>query len=188
VSYYLPNLGFVVLIHDFGFTWIDKKMYVKWQYEDTLSYTTRNGKEFYDLAYFVQYTVNHKSYKAPKYFKNVVNNSFPNNEISYIFTKEFYKTKYKYDKSSDYFKILKTYPNVKSDFATSSTLKSKLYDIFYKGLYFDKSSKATLNHKDVTYGDQEHHTENSFNVETYSINKEFRKEKLPKDLKTLVIS
>lgn len=184
VTYYVPNLGFVVLIHDFGFSWIENKMYVKWHFKNTLSYATKNGKEFYDLAYFIQYTVNHKSYKAPKYFKQVVKKSFTSHEVSYIFTKEFYKVKYKRERSTDYFKIFKKYPNVESDFITSSTLKSKLFDIFHSGLYFDNLSD--VNYKDLTYGDKEHQTQNSFPIETYSVDIPFRNEKLPQELKTLL--
>ena len=45
-KYYLPNLGFIFLLSDFGFAWIPNKLFVEWHYKDKLSYLTKNGIEF----------------------------------------------------------------------------------------------------------------------------------------------
>ena len=35
VKYHVPNLGYIFFIHDFGYAYIKKKLYIDWHYKDT---------------------------------------------------------------------------------------------------------------------------------------------------------
>jgi hypothetical protein len=87
-KYYLPNLGYVFLIHDLGFSWIPKKLYIKWHLDDTLSHLSKSGFHFYDISVFISQIIDSSSrYIVPKSFKQYVSNMF-HQEMLAIFDKK----------------------------------------------------------------------------------------------------
>ena len=50
-TYIIPNLGWVVLITDFGFAYIANKVYIKWYYEDHIKKLSTKQRVFYDFNY-----------------------------------------------------------------------------------------------------------------------------------------
>jgi len=48
-EYYLPNLGWICLINDFGFTTIPNKMYVKFHYDQTINKMNQHALYQYDF-------------------------------------------------------------------------------------------------------------------------------------------
>jgi hypothetical protein len=50
-EYILPNMGYVVLITDFGFAYISGKVYIKWYYEDHIKDISKKERIFYDFNY-----------------------------------------------------------------------------------------------------------------------------------------
>lgn len=160
-KYYLPNLGYVFLIHDLGFAWIPDKMYVDWHYEQTLSFVTNHGRKYYDIAAFLGYINKTKSYKTPKKVKNFLNKHFTSNDFEFIFTKDYYSS------SSEITKInqkLQTYPDITIDYSgTGISLMDKLYTMFYE------TPETSLKQRPA--GDK---------LDAYSLDKEFNKSKLPR--------
>lgn len=115
-TYYLPNLGYICIINDFGFAWIPGKIQVDWLYDEKLRYMTQNGKEFYDLAYFLQcLTLKY----LPKRFRNVVRQLRKSDDFLLVF-------------SSDYPYANKRYPtNITTDYnGSGQKLENYLEDIF----------------------------------------------------------
>ena len=167
VDYYLPNLGYVFIISDFGFSWIPNKLYISWYYKDRLKYITKNGQEFYDLFDFIDSIKEIKN--IPSYFVS---------EIDKLFNpKEFlvYTSDYPENTSSDYPKdITKSYRGLKN------TIADKIYDIFYVG-NFTKTKR--LNILDITYS---YIIENSYLIDTYSLDKSLDKSKLSKNFQKLI--
>ena len=188
-SYYLPNLGYVFLIHDFGFSWIPKKMYMKWHYNATLSYLTKSGKEFYDMATFLSIILNSKDILIPESVKETLQEVFFEEELDLLFTKEYYVNQYnkilQSSKSENvkksYLNKLQKYPNIDKNFsATDLTLEDKLNYMFYTKRDDVKSKQYFI------YGDKEYHTKNSNKIETYNIDKSVDKDTLQDNLKDLV--
>ena len=52
VKYYLPNLGFVILMHDFGFSLIPQKLYVNWHHKNIKNEFCQHNKYSLYLYYF----------------------------------------------------------------------------------------------------------------------------------------
>jgi hypothetical protein len=50
-EYIIPNLGWVVLLTDFGFAYISGKVYIKWYYEDQIKQLSKKQRVFYDFNY-----------------------------------------------------------------------------------------------------------------------------------------
>lgn len=123
-TYYLPNLGFVFLIHDFGFSWIPRKLTpVKWHYNDTLKHLTPIERKFYDISIFLKWLNDKNSnYKLPGDIQSKIKEIFPKKERDLNVTMEskfgemfncMYSTKpkgelvetYSLDKSLNYTKL-----------------------------------------------------------------------------------
>jgi hypothetical protein len=50
-EYIIPNLGYIILLSDFGFASIPGKVYVKWYFDDTIKNLTRKQQIFFDFKY-----------------------------------------------------------------------------------------------------------------------------------------
>lgn len=167
VDYYLPNLGYIFIISDFGFSWIPNKLFISWYYKDRLKYITKNGQEFYDLFDFIDSIKEIKN--VPSYFLSELDKLF-NPKESYVYTSD-----YPDNTIDDYPKnITKSYRGLKN------TIADKIYDIFYIG-NFTKTKK--LNISDITYS---YIIENSYLIDTYSLDKPFDKSKLPRNFQRLI--
>ena len=175
--YYLKNLGFQVLLHDFGFAWIPEKLYINWYYDDYLSEITNLGKEFYDISQFIegiQY-----DYNLPKSFITKLKKWFPKDTIGYNYTKKHYEDRLKEiqekeqekQEEKDLIKLLKTYPNIKKNWdGNGLTLIQKFEDIFTsKRLEFIKNPN-----------------EDAKIIETYDLNRKFDKSKIESVFKQLI--
>ena len=80
-EYIVPNLGWVILITDFGFTYISGKVYIKWYYEGHIKELSKKQRIFYDFNYLshdlikqrqpvknlLKETLKKTSYKSTKY-------------------------------------------------------------------------------------------------------------------------
>jgi hypothetical protein len=172
-EYHVPNLGFVFLIHDFGFAWIpDKLMPVEWHYSDTLKHLTPNGHNFYDMQSFIYWVLQMK--RIPKSVKRVIESSFADEEIKHVFTREFYKGHPK--KHEGYINPSK-YPNIDSTYTgLNTTLADKIYQIFFAA---DRSSFDYSSHPK-----EKHHSKL---IETYSLDKPMQSKKLPQALRSLLV-
>lgn len=158
-KYHLPNLGYVFLIHDFGFSWIPKKLYIKWHERDTLRYITRTGLHFYDISTLLKTLLSGRHYKLPKEFKAFLKSSFYKEEILYNLSYKYYQ-KWSVPKSEKYKSITTDYKGL------NTTLSQKIHALFYTEL-------KHLNSHDIK-------------LETYSLDKPFNKNKLPLSFKQLV--
>jgi hypothetical protein len=179
-KYYLPNLGFVFLLHDFGFSWIPGKLVVKWHYKDTLKYITDIGKEFYDLGNFIN---NLKiDFKLPRYFEWFIDNNFLPEEIEYILTKDYYKQLYEYIPNKELKKKYKEYPDINKNYkGNKMTLEKKFYFLFYDinshDLSKNKFAEKYLYKNKIT----------GRPIERYSSDKYLNYKKLPKNLQKMLI-
>jgi len=167
-KYYLPNLGFVLMIHDFGFAWIPNKLIpVDFHHKETLRYVTRNGYHYYDLHCFIKWLFHSEyNYKIPDAFRNLILTSIPDEELEYVLSRRYYQ---RYPES--HAETLSWYPDIKSDYrGTGTTLADKIYQIFYH------NEATSLRHK----------PNNSSKIESYSLDKAFDREKLPRNLRGLL--
>jgi len=158
-KYYVPNLGYIFLIHDFGFSWIQKKLYIKWHERETLRYITKVGHHFFDISILVKSLLTTRNYKLPTDFKQFLKQSFYKEEISYNLSYNYYKKWYK-EKAHKYKGIAQDYSGL------NTTLGQKIYSIFYT--------------------DYKRKNANDTKIETYSLDKTFNKNKLPTSFKQLV--
>lgn len=187
--YHVPNLGYVFLIHDFGFAWIPNKLQIKWHFKDTLSHLTNIGKEYYDISVFIK-TVTDPLFKAPIYFKRQMKTLFHYSELNYLFTKRYRLQKARevnksnaseqYKKS--YTQKVKDYPNIDRSYTgTGVTLEEKLYSIFYDSRILEHTNEFEM--KYINYS-KDH--SNTSKIDSYSLDKHFDKSKLPKHFRSLV--
>jgi serine/threonine protein kinase len=142
-TYYLPNLGFVCIINDFGFVWIPEKIQVDWLYKDKLKFLTQNGKEFYDIAYFLQcLTLKY----LPKKFRNTVRKLRKSDDFLLVM-------------SSDYPYVNKRYPNnITTDYDGSGR---KLID-YFEDLFTDLYGSAPANEELLDTYDMDKNLETKF--------------------------
>lgn len=159
-NYYVANLGYVFLIHDFGFAWIPKKTNpVTWHYEQTLRYICDGGKDVYDFVSLMSWILKYEDYKVPENFRKQLFQELSKPEFKYIFTKQYYilnKKKYK-DK-------YKSYPDIKSNYKINEkALEEVLHSLF----------------KEFTQ------KQNNW-IESFSLDKPFDKTKLYDNLKKLL--
>jgi hypothetical protein len=160
-KYYLPNLGFVFLINDFGFSWIPHKtMPVKFHYNDTLRFINNNGLHFYDIqVLFCWLYQSVYNYQLPLETKQLIKNLFSNEE-QHIMSSKFFS----YNKTSTCPK--NTHLNTKISYTGLNTnLTSTLFNTFYP-IY-----KKKLTGK---------------KIESYSLDKKFNTTKLPKHFRKLL--
>lgn len=189
IDYYLPNLGFVFLLHDFGFAWIPNKLFVNWHYKDTLRYITKIGREFYDLACFINSIKS--DYKLPKYFKWFINNNFFPEEIDYTLSKDYYEKMLEYinyDKKlskkikQEYKKHFDSYPEIQKNYkGNKMTLEQKFYWLFHEIESHDFSGNPSAEnyiYKNKILGKP---------IERYSSDKYLNYKKLPKNLQKMLL-
>jgi hypothetical protein len=143
VKYRLPNLGFVILINDFGFSWIPGKLCVPWLYDEKLKYITPHGKNLYDIDTFIQSIKNSNKYTVPQQFLSVLNNVISNEQLGLIMNKVYRKTQ-----GIPYIATIKQNKKL--------TLQTILFDMFY----------MNENHPYV-YSNE---IESSFKIESYNLN------------------
>lgn len=189
VKYYLPNLGFVFLLHDFGFAWIPQKLVVNWHNKDTLKYITNIGKEFYDLACFIDSLK--RDYKLPKYFEWFINNNFFSEEIDYVLSKNYYRDFWNYIKDNDsistklkneFKKQYVNYPSINKSYkGNKMTLEKKFNWLFNDKNSHDFSRFSNANQFIYT------NKINGKPIDRYSSDKYLNKKKLPKNLQKLAI-
>ena len=75
--YIVPNLGWVFITSDYGFTTIPDKIYVDWYYDESIKPLSPKGKQFYDFMYLIVHTQDRIVLNVSK---NII--SFLNNIIS----------------------------------------------------------------------------------------------------------
>lgn len=168
-NFYLPNLGFVFLLSDFGFAWIPNKLHVPWHYTNTLRFITTRSIHFYDILTFI---TSIKKLPLPEKFSKTLLHHFKRND-TLVFKRAYYKKRLNYYKSKSdrnynnkikyYKEIVKNYSkykNVKND-----TLVTKIFSIFYNK-YKNKNGKC---------------------IEKYSLDKHFVKNKLAKVFQKLIV-
>jgi hypothetical protein len=162
--YNVPNLGYVFLIHDFGYAWIPGKMIpVKWHYDNTLKYITESGKEFFDIQRLLDWLNDFEDFKVPEAFQTLVAQNFRDEELKYIMTKRYYRLNPEEAKEQG------KYPNITQAYrGLHTTIKDKIHKIFYP-MYRGTVRDAAL-------------------IETYSLDKRFDKRKLPSSLQRLIQS
>lgn len=125
LDYFLPNLGFVFVINDFGFSWIPDKLYINWFRDQTLKYITRSGREFYDLAVFLRSVLEDSDVKKPKLFKEFLYDNFTKNDLNYTLSKQYYIV--------NKFKMTSKYPDINTSFSgDNNTIATKIKSMFYK--------------------------------------------------------
>lgn len=162
-KYYLPNLGYQFLIHDFGFAWIPEKMTIDWHYSDTLKHVTNAGEHYYDISSLLRELFANKHFRLPKKFKEFVNSSFLPEELNYTLAKSYYKL---YAKPAD----LSKYPDIKKSYnGAGTTLLDKIYQIFHNKDGYDLSRRIR-----------------GQRIESYSLDKTLDKSKLPRTFRRFV--
>ena len=186
-NYYVPNLGYIFLLSDFGFAWIPEKLYIPWHYKQRLSYVTENGLEFYDIATFINELKTIEN--IPIYFLSQIKKHFLKQEMI-IYSKDYYKDRYKHyakkkdSPSKNYFKtILKNYPENKSK--SQTTLADKIYNMYYNGEF---SETDELEIDEITYGYIIKKSKNNNLLDKFSLDKKFKKTKLPKTFRKLIVN
>lgn len=171
-KYYLPNLGYIFLLSDFGFAWVPKKLIVDWHYKDKLSHLTRVGSEFYDLLIFIESI---RDINLPPAFFTILENMFQTSE-TYMYTKKHYQSEYEYytdkndrQKINHFQKILKTYPNITKTYnGLGTTLLDKIQNTFY--------------HLYKTTSEPESNV-----IDTYSLDKKLKRSHLPTNFRHFVV-
>lgn len=169
-KYYVPNLGFIFLLSDFGFAWIPDKLFIDWHYKDKLSHLTKSGTEFYDVLILSESI---RDIDLPETFSNVLEEMFEKSE-TYLYTTKYYKKEYDYYKNNirkrRYFKkILENYPDIdKSYNGLGNTLLDKIEETFYD-MYKNKPKiiKANI-------------------IEKYSLDKQLKPKNLPSNFRHFI--
>lgn len=88
-DFFVPNHGYVVMLHDFGFAWVPGKLTpVHWHYKQTLKYITNVGKHLFDINTILSYLMK-RPYRLPRAFKNALKKNF--GELRYVLSAKFYK-------------------------------------------------------------------------------------------------
>jgi hypothetical protein len=156
-TYYLPNLGFQLLLNDFGFAWIPNKLYIKWHRDTTLKYITKIGMEFYDLSKALRYIFFYNKINQPHFIK-LIKTNFIANELNYVLSKDYY--------INNDSKLVNNYPDISKRFSGNKmTLSKKIHTIFY-----EKYNTKQLNI-----------------IDKFSLDKNINKNKLPKNLQKLIL-
>lgn len=169
VKYRLPNLGFVFLINDFGFSWIPSKMCVPWLYNDKLQFVTTFGKKLYDIETFIQSIKSIKN--VPKSFLDVLNKVFPKSDLQLILRKDYYIDLYR-SRKKPLPKYLLSHNN--SDVNTPVTLTHILYKMFYN------NSDHSFNYA------SESAEPDTFKIESYNLNLKLDPSNLPSTFHSLL--
>jgi hypothetical protein len=168
-KYYVPNLGWVFLLSDFGFSWIPNKMSVPWHYTDRLKYITKSGQDLYD--FITLFKSIHDNKHVPDTIKTIIKSMFTTSDFI-VFKKIYYKNLY------DKFKGDKRYKNKKL---------IKQYHNLYHKLYSNKSNKLSKKITQTFYNKSDYTKPKEEKcIETYSLDKRFVESKLPQIFRQLV--
>jgi hypothetical protein len=168
-KFHLPNLGWVFLLSDFGFAWIPGKMSVPWHYTDRLKYVTKSGQDLYDFITLFKSLQHNKD--VPNTIKTIIKSMFKVGDFI-VFKKNYYTNLYlEKQRNKRYKKITQVYKMI---------IKS------YDKLYSNRSNK--LLHKIVKhfYNKPGFTQPKGRCIESYSLDKNFSKSKLPKIFRQLV--
>ena len=179
VDYYVPNLGYVFIISDFGFSWIPNKLFIPWYYKNRLQYITKNGQQFYDLNDIIDSIKQIKT--IPDYFASELDRLFDRKELLVVTSK--YYQNFILNLQLNYYEINNIdYPtNIdKSYSGLKNTIADKIYDIFFVGNF---TKKKRLNIQDITYS---YIIKNSVLIDTYSLDKPFDHSKLSPNFQLLL--
>lgn len=186
-KYYLPNLGYVFLINDLGYAWIPpKKLYLNYHYQDTLQYTTKIGKEYFDMSSFIQIILSTKRYSASNYFRTILSRAFFPKDVLNILSSTYYKKRYEHAKSQDdahyYMSRFEEFSPVKKTYTGSNTtLESKMHDLFHLGLFFNNDRENRR--MNFTYDTK---PEGESSIEHYNLDKKLKQNTLPKNFVALL--
>jgi hypothetical protein len=169
-KYHVPNLGWVFLLSDFGFSWIPNKMSVTWHYTNILKYITKSGKNLYDFITLFKSLQNNKD--VPDTIKTIMKSMFTTSDFI-VFKKKYYKNLYntyknnkRYKKTRPVYKmIIKQYRKLYSN--KPHKLSKKIIQNFYNKPGYTKPKGEKC-------------------IETYSLDKKFLKSKLPQIFRQLV--
>jgi hypothetical protein len=163
-KYYLPNLGFIFVLSDFGFTWIPNKIAISWHYDQRLRYVTTGGQNYYDIAVFLKslFTLSN----VPDEIKKTLNNTLKKTDFI-VFNKQYYIEHYKRKRLRKKQRIL--YKYLINNYTKLNKQKKPLEDKISKmfGIYHTKP--------------------NGNHIETYSLNKRLKKTRLHKVFRELVL-
>lgn len=140
-NYYVPNLGYVFLIHDFGHGWIPNGMGTHW-HSAKMNNINPLCKEFYDVNEFLD-----SLYKMPRKIKKAIDEEL-NDIFKCITDEDFFNKKIK-RKSSQ------------------TTIGDKIFELFRGKYIVDYSVKIDESKK----------------LHTYSLDKDFDKSYLPRNLR-----
>ena len=162
--YYLPNLGYVFVLSDFGFSWIPKKVCVPWHYDQRLKYLTTRGQHFYDVSIFIKSLQSFDT--LPTVIKNNIGSVFQKSDFI-VFQKKYYKNQLKNIDKKDH-KSTQIYKSIVKHYSTIKH-KDKFVDKIHK-MFSDFTSKPN----------------NSTRIETYSLDKHFKVSTLHKNFRELV--
>jgi hypothetical protein len=164
--YYLPNLGYVFVLSDFGFSWIPNHISIPWRYNQTLKYVKSNKTHFYDVAIFIKSLLQLPN--IPDEIRLVLNKTFKKTDFI-IFKKQYYQNMFKQhnkkDKQKSIYKyIINNYKKISRKHTSSLSFKiQEMFDIYKKR---PKGSR----------------------IETYSLDKRFKRSTLPKVFKELIVT
>lgn len=109
-TYIVPNLGWIFIITDFGFTTIPDKIYVDWYYEERIKPLTPMGRQFYDFMYLIIYKQK-MALNLPKFLLQFITNIIRKYKLNTYDNKETNITISMQDILNDFYK----YYNYSSD-------------------------------------------------------------------------
>jgi hypothetical protein len=166
IKYYVPNLGYIFIINDFGFSYIPGRLQIDWLYEQRLQFI--NNMDFYDI-YTLMRSLKGEQYKIPPLFKQVIQETF-NMELTLMFNKKYYKQKYQdiIEKDPNAKRKLKLQLQILEKETPQTQVQDKLYQIY---------STNISNYTQRPSGKK---------IESYSLDITFDLAKLPKNFRHLV--
>ena len=170
-KYYLPNLGYIFLLSDFGYAWIPQKLGVPFHYKNIMEHTTVNGRNIYDIIILIKSLKNIGT--VPKNIINILEQSFPKTEFI-IFTKKYYQNQL------DELEISK-----KQTTTSESNVMHKYIIENYKALT-QKKPNLSKKIKKMFYNIYQEKPIKQKHIESYSLDKSFRSSKLHKQFRNLV--
>lgn len=190
-KYYLPNLGYIFLLSDFGYAWIPQKLGVPFHYKNIMEHTTINGRNIYDIIILIKSLKNIDT--VPKSIINILEQSFPKTEFI-IFTKEYYekianelgKKQTTTSELSDKSQLDKSQLDKSNVEQIHTYIKMHTYIIEnYKALTHKKPN-LSKKIKTMFYNIYQTKPIKQKHIESYSLDKSFQPSKLHKQFRNLV--
>jgi len=178
-KYYLPNLGYIFLLSDFGYAWIPQKLGVPSHYKNIMQHTTVNGRNIYDIIILIKSLKNIGT--VPKSIIDILEQTFPKTEFI-IFTKEYYeKIVNELDKKQTI--TIHKSPNVEQK---SSVKRMHKYIIENYNTLTQKKPNLSKKIKTMFYNTYQTKPKKQKHIESYSLDKSFGSSKLHKQFRNLV--